>query len=237
MPINPHEFQSIVVLTGAGVSAESGIATFRDSGGLWEQHRVEEVASPAGFRRDPELVHRFYNLRRRQLIAEARPNPAHAALARFQRDFPGELLLVTQNVDHLHEEAGATRVVHMHGELLKQRCTRSGQVSDCREDLSTGSLCRCCQTPAPLRPHIVWFGETPLEMELIDRALASCDLFVAIGTSGHVYPAAGFVDAARAAGAKTVALNLEPSANSHCFDLQELGPASEVVPAFFTPNA
>lgn len=233
MPIKPSDFPSIVVLTGAGVSAESGIRTFRASDGLWEEHRVEDVASPEGFRRDPVLVHRFYNQRRQQLLSEVQPNAAHQALARFEERFDGDFLLVTQNIDNLHELAGSKNVLHMHGELLKIRCMSTGHVFECREDTTLNSVCDCCQEEGRLRPHIVWFGETPFSMDAIEQALARCDLFVAIGTSGHVYPAAGFVQAAKAYGAATVELNLEPSAVESFFDVQHHGPATEVVTEFF----
>ncbi len=223
---------SIVVLTGAGISAESGLSTFRGAGGLWEGHRIEEVATPEAFARDPEKVHRFYNMRRRQLFDPAIvPNAGHRALARLEREWPGEFLLVTQNVDDLHERAGSRRLVHMHGELAKIRCTVCGDVREWREDLSVATTCPACATAGGLRPHIVWFGETPMEMERIEAALAGCDLFLAVGTSAQVYPAAGFVELVRGR-ARTVELNLEPSAASHLFDERRHGPATEVVPAF-----
>lgn len=222
---------TIVVLTGAGISAESGIRTFRASDGLWENHRIEDVATPEGFDRNPQLVHHFYNQRRQQLLSDSiRPNPAHTALARLQHHFGNNLLLITQNVDNLHERAGSRDVLHMHGELLKARCHSSGLVFDIREDLSFDSVCRCCQLPGNLRPHIVWFGEMPLHMPRITQALQRCDLFVAIGTSGNVYPASGFYQTARDAGAHTVELNLE--ATGSCFDEHIQGAASVVVPKF-----
>lgn len=231
--IDPRDYKSVVVLTGAGVSAESGIRTFRDANGLWEDHAIEEVASPDGFRRDPELVHRFYNLRRRQLLTEVEPNDAHRALADFQRQFSGAFTLVTQNVDNLHEQGGSTGVLHMHGELLRAHCQHSGEEFECREDLSPETPCGCCGRPGGLRPHIVWFGEMPHFMVEIQHALRRCDLFVAIGTSGNVYPAAGFVETAQAAGATTVELNLEPSAVASSFDHSVHGPATRAVPQFF----
>ena len=225
---------SIVVLTGAGISAESGIRTFRAADGLWEEHRVEEVASPEGFAADPALVHGFYNERRRHLLSgSVRPNPAHTALARFERNYGdkgGEFLLITQNIDNLHEEAGSKNLLHLHGELLKMRCMGSGRVFDIREDLSTNSRCECCNEAGLLRPHVVWFGEMPLYMERIAEALAVCDLFIAIGTSGNVYPAAGFYETARRAGARTVEINLEVTGSR--FDEQIYGKASETVPAY-----
>ena len=225
--------QSIVVLTGAGISAESGIKTFRDIGGLWENYRVEEVASPGGFSADPALVHRFYNLRRCNLLhGGIDPNPAHKALARLEQEFPGDFLLVTQNIDNLHERAGSLRMVHMHGEILKMRCSVSGQVYPVDHDLSVEDRCECCREPGRLRPNVVWFGEMPMEMDLIYAALDSCDLFISIGTSGNVYPAAGFVQVARAAGAHTVEINLEPSAVESAFHEHIYGLAGEKVPDF-----
>ncbi|MCG8710106.1 NAD-dependent protein deacylase [Brenneria sp. 4F2] len=223
----------VVVLTGAGVSAESGIRTFRAADGLWEEHRVEDVATPEGFQRDPQLVQAFYNARRRQLQQpEVKPNAAHLALAELEAALGDNFLLVTQNIDNLHERAGSQRIVHMHGELLKVRCCRSGQVFDRTGDLSVDERCHCCQFPAPLRPHIVWFGEMPLEMDKIYQALSQADYFIAIGTSGHVYPAAGFVQEAHTHGAYTVELNLEPSKVESMFDERNYGPASSVVPDF-----
>ena len=231
MPVS--SVQSIVVLTGAGISAESGIKTFRDIGGLWENYRVEEVASPEGFTADPVLVHRFYNLRRRNLLhGGIDPNPAHKALARLEQEFPGDFLLVTQNIDNLHERAGSSRMIHMHGEILKMRCSVSGQVFPIDHDLSVEDRCECCREPGRLRPHVVWFGEMPMAMDLIYAALDSCDLFISIGTSGNVYPAAGFVQVARAAGAYAVEINLEPSAVESDFHEHIYGPASEKVPDF-----
>ena len=200
-----HPQPCVVVLTGAGISAESGIQTFRAADGLWEEHRVEDVATPEGYRRDPELVQRFYNARRRALqSSEIQPNAAHKALAELEQVLGDNFLLVTQNIDNLHERAGNSRVLHMHGELLKARCTDSGQVIDWSGDLTTDDRCTCCQFPAPLRPHVVWFGEMPIGMEEIYHALEQADLFIAIGTSGHVYPAAGFVHEAKLQGAHTV---------------------------------
>ena len=225
--------QSIVVLTGAGISAESGIKTFRDIGGLWENYRVEEVASPEGFAADPALVHRFYNLRRHNLLhGGIDPNPAHKALARLEQEFPGDFLLVTQNIDNLHERAGSLQMIHMHGEILKMRCSVSGQVFPIDHDLSVEDRCECCREPGRLRPHVVWFGEMPMEMDRIYNALERCDLFISVGTSGNVYPAAGFVQVARAAGAHTVEINLEPSAVESAFHEHIYGLAGEKVPDF-----
>ncbi len=227
---NKIENPRVVVLTGAGISAESGIRTFRSSDGLWEEHRVEDVATPEGFLRDPEMVQAFYNARREQLQQpEIRPNAAHYALAELERQLGERFLLVTQNIDDLHERAGNHRVLHMHGELLKVRCCQSGQVIEWTANLTVDDRCHCCQFPAPLRPHVVWFGEMPLGMEQIYAALAEADIFIAIGTSGHVYPAAGFVHEAKLSGAHTVELNLEPSQVESIFDEKHYGYASNIV--------
>ncbi|MEJ4043559.1 Sir2 family NAD+-dependent deacetylase [Erwinia sp. SLM-02] len=231
--IASHPLPRVVVLTGAGISAESGIRTFRAADGLWEEHKVEDVATPEGFARDPQRVQAFYNARRSQLKQpEIRPNAAHAALAELEAVLGDHFLLVTQNIDNLHERAGNNNVIHMHGELLKVRCTGSGQVLHWTDDVKPDDRCHCCQFPAVLRPHIVWFGEMPLQMDEIYQALAEADYFVAIGTSGHVYPAAGFVHEARLQGAHTVELNLEPSQVGSEFDEKKYGLASEVVPAW-----
>lgn len=223
-----------VVLTGAGISAESGIQTFRDQNGLWENHRIEDVATPEGFARDPQLVQHFYNLRRAQLLSPAvQPNSAHLALAEFEKNFRGEFLLVTQNVDDLHERAGSHNLRHMHGELLKARCTHCSSIVPWQDNIELLSTCPRCHRSGNLRPHIVWFGEMPLFMQEISDALRQCDLFVSIGTSGHVYPAAGFVEQARAAGARTVELNLERSAANGFFDESYQGLASVMIPEFF----
>lgn len=223
----------VVVLTGAGISAESGIRTFRAADGLWEEHRVEDVATPEGFARDPQLVQSFYNARRHQLQQpEIQPNAAHQALARLEQALGDHFQLVTQNIDNLHERAGNKRVIHMHGELLKVRCTLSGHVYKWTADVTPADRCHCCQFPAPLRPHVVWFGEMPIGMDEIYHALAQADYFVAIGTSGHVYPAAGFVHEARLQGAHTVELNLEPSQVGNEFAECHYGLASEIVPVW-----
>ena len=228
-----NRYASIVVLTGAGISAESGIKTFRAHDGLWENHRLEDVCTPEGFARDPQLVQTFYNARRRQLQSGVEPNPAHRALAEFEQRFAGDFLLVTQNVDNLHERAGSRQLRHMHGELLKARCHGSESVLPWDGDLAATSVCPCCGRTGSLRPHIVWFGEMPLYMDEIESALSRCDLFVAIGTSGQVYPAAGFVRTAATYGAHTVELNLEPSAGRSLFAEGRYGPASRTVPEFF----
>ncbi|PXW21948.1 Sir2 family NAD+-dependent deacetylase [Pantoea sp. JKS000250] len=228
-----HPQPHVVVLTGAGISAESGIRTFRAADGLWEEHHVEDVATPEGFQRDSALVQRFYNARRQQLQeADIQPNAAHLALAELEQVLGDNFLLVTQNIDNLHERAGNSRVLHMHGELLKVRCVTSGQVIEWTGDITPDDRCTCCQFPSVLRPHVVWFGEMPLGMEQIYQALEQADYFIAIGTSGHVYPAAGFVHEAKLQGAHTVELNLEPSQVGNEFAERHYGLASEVVPKF-----
>ncbi len=222
----------IVILTGAGVSKESGLSTFRDADGIWATVRIEDVATPEAHR-DPERVHAFYNARRRGLLDPTmRPNPAHLALARLEREWPGDVLLVTQNIDDLHERAGSRNLVHMHGEMLKCRCQRCGSVTECRYDLTVADRCTECMAAGGLRPHVVWFGEMPFEMERIHAALDRCGTFLSIGTSGNVYPAAGFVMHARDRGVRTVELNMEPSEGATLFDAAEYGAASEIVPAW-----
>jgi NAD-dependent deacetylase len=226
--------ERIVVLTGAGISRESGLHTFRDADGIWARVRLEDVATPEAFARDPATVQGFYNARRRSLLEAAIvPNAAHRALADLEERLPGQVLIVTQNIDDLHERAGSRNLLHMHGELLKARCTQCGAVLPWREDIDARSPCLACASIGTLRPHVVWFGEMPLDMERIGAALATCEVFVAIGTSGNVYPAAGFVEEAKhVAGALTVELNLEPSAGHSLFDERIYGPATEVVPRF-----
>jgi NAD-dependent deacetylase len=224
---------ALVILTGAGISKESGLDTFRDADGIWARVRLEDVATPEGFACDPAGVHAFYNARRRGLRgAGIAPNPAHLALARLERDWPGEFLLVTQNIDDLHERAGSTKLLHMHGELLKVRCERCGAVHHHEAELSQETPCPACAECGGMRPHVVWFGEMPFDMERIEAALARCGLFVSIGTSGNVYPAAGFVQQALRHGAHTVELNLEPSEGASLFRERHYGPASVIVPAF-----
>jgi len=220
----------IVVLTGAGISAESGVPTFRDAGGLWEGHRVEDVATPEAFARDPDTVQRFYDLRR-HAVAQAMPNPAHDALARLERELDDDLLVVTQNIDDLHERAGSERVVHMHGDLLLALCQGCGRRVPVEADLAERPPCPECGRRM-LRPDVVWFGEMPYDLDVIDEALLACDRFVAIGTSGAVYPAAGFVMTAAGAGAGTIELNLAASEITPLFDEVRHGPASIVVPAW-----
>lgn len=225
------EYERIVILTGAGLSAESGLATFRDKGGIWARYDYREVATPQGFVRNPALVHEFYNMRRRDLLA-VQPNAAHAALARLEREHTGDVLIVTQNIDNLHEAAGSRNLIHMHGELLRSMCAECGARHDCRDDLSVETECTACGLPGGMRPDVVWFGEMPYQMERIGKALARAELFISIGTSGHVYPAAGFVADARAAGAHTLELNLEPSEGASMFAEAMHGPATEIVPDY-----
>ncbi len=218
----------IVILTGAGISRESGLDTFRDAGGIWDRVRIEDVATPQAFARDPARVHAFYNARRAQLPG-VQPNAAHLALARLERAFAGDVLLVTQNVDDLHERAGSTRLLRMHGALNRARCTVCHATPAWTGPTETDTPCPACGRAA-LRPDVVWFGEMPLHMDEIERALARCDLFVSIGTSGTVYPAAGFVTIAGER-AETLELNLEPSDVSSRFDACRTGPATLLVPA------
>ena len=227
------QIRNIVILTGAGISAESGIDTFRSAGGqngpsLWEQHKVEDVATPEAFARDPDLVLRFYDMRR-AAIQTKQPNPAHYALARLDQQWPGGLLIVTQNVDDLHTRAGARRVLHMHGEHLNAWCTSCDRRTPWTAPLIDRPPCPVC-TERTLRPDVVWFGELPYRMDEIYAALRDADLFVSIGTSGAVYPAAGLVQNAVELGAQTLELNLEPSQGSRMFHETRLGPASELVP-------
>ena len=223
-----REIRNTVILTGAGISAESGLKTFRGPDGLWEGHRVEDVATPEAFVRDPVLVHRFYDARRANL-ARVEPNAAHRALARLDAEWPGGLLIVTQNVDDLHERAGAKRLLHMHGELKSALCAACGVREPWAGAMPRGSVCPACGAAA-LRPDIVFFGEMPYRMDAIERALADADLFVSIGTSGAVYPAAGFVQTARYHGADTLELNLDPSEGSAWFAASRMGPAGVLVP-------
>lgn len=218
----------IVILTGAGISAESGLGTFRDAGGLWTQYPLEDVATPEGFHRNPDLVHEFYNARRANAAAAA-PNPAHHALARLERDHPGEVVILTQNVDALHERAGSHNVLHMHGTLAGALCSACGARWDAPETMRTADPCPACGAPAT-RPDVVWFGEVPYFMDAIWDHLATADLFAAIGTSGEVYPAAAFVQEAARVGAHTIEINLAPSATVSDFAETCFGPASETVP-------
>jgi len=230
----PKDAGTIVVLTGAGISRESGLETFREEGGIWSRVALEDVATPDAFRRQPDFVHQFYNDRRRQLLTgDVQPNAAHEALVRLERDWPGEVLVVTQNIDDLHGRAGQRNLIHMHGEILKALCLHCRTVHPWHAEMDTTSACPSCAATGGMRPNVVWFGEMPLELERIFAALDSCDYFLAIGTSGAVQPAAGFVQQARfGAGAHCVELNLEASEASDAFHDRRHGPATEVVPAY-----
>lgn len=231
--------KTIVMLTGAGISAESGLLTFRDNDGLWCNHRIEDVATPEAFQRNPKLVHEFYNMRRAQL-KEVEPNAAHHAIAELGERWEGRLLVVTQNVDDLHDRAGMSlqmkygyKLLHMHGELKKARCVVSEEVFAWDMDMTMETPCPCCKQAGRLRPHIVWFHEMPLEMDFIYNMLQQCDLFISIGTSGNVYPAADFVRQARMNGkAHTVELNKEPSAGHSAFHEKVYGNATRIVPEY-----
>ncbi len=224
----------IVVLTGAGISKESGLDTFRDADGIWSKVRIEDVATPEAFARDPARVHEFYNARRRGLLGEnIESNAAHQALAVLEQEWPGGVLIVTQNIDNLHERGGSQNIIHMHGELLKSICHGCGAVSECTDDLSVSSVCSRCDSMGTLRPQVVWFGEMPLAMERIEQALSTAGLFISIGTSGNVYPAAGFVDVVRRYGqGHTVELNLEPSSGATMFAQSIYGEATAIVPDY-----
>jgi NAD-dependent deacetylase len=230
MIFSTSHMPGLVILTGAGISAESGLATFRGSDGLWEGHRVEEVASPEGFAANPALVQQFYNLRRAALET-VQPNAAHHALVRLEQQWPGPFLLVTQNVDDLHERAGSRKLRHLHGELRRARCLACGVSFSWSGDISPHSACSACGLAGRLRPDIVWFGEMPFYLEEIFDVLDHCGIFLSIGTSGLVYPAAGFVRAASLAGAHTIEANLDPTATSHAFAETRPGPATLIIPA------
>lgn len=223
------DLRNIVILTGAGISAESGLATFRGPDGLWEGQRVEDVATPQAFHRNPTLVHSFYDARRARL-STVEPNAAHRALAQLDANWPGDLLLVTQNVDDLHERAGSKRLIHMHGELGKAWCLACDGHFAWTGPMGEAAHCSMCGTEGQVRPDIVWFGEMPYDMERIEEALRDCDLFISIGTSGAVYPAAGFVQTAKYRGARTIEINLEPSLGSMMFDESRAGKAGKLVP-------
>lgn len=226
------DFKSIVILTGAGISAESGIKTFRDTGGLWENHSIEDVATYDGFKRNPKLVYDFYNARRRQLFKEnIQPNAAHLSLARLEKEFPGDVFLVTQNIDPLHDWAGQKNLIHMHGELLKIRCEKTNQIFSSNDDVNLETKCMCCEREGNLRPHVVWFGEIPFKMDIIQDKLKECDLFLSVGTSSQVYPAAMFVNLAKDFNdAYTVELNLNDTDQSSVFHEKRTGKATLTVP-------
>ena len=225
------EFRRIVILTGSGISAESGISTFRDKGGIWSKYKVEDVATPEGFARNPKLVLDFYNMRR-HIHHDVQPNPAHLALARLEREHAGEVLVVTQNVDQLHEMAGTKNLIHMHGEVFRAWCMACDNRCEWRRDLDLETACPACGATGAFRPGVVWFGETPYQLDRIGAALQACDLFVSIGTSGTVYPAAGFVKLSRKAGAHAVEINLEPSEGVSFFHETVHGSAGVEVPRY-----
>jgi NAD-dependent deacetylase len=233
LPLFKRSKLKVVVLTGAGISAESGLKTFRDNNGLWEEHSIEDVATPEGFERNAELVYRFYNQRRRQLLSpEVQPNKAHLALSKLESVLADNFTLITQNVDNLHQIAGNNNVLHMHGSLLSARCLASHSCSDIFTDLNGTNKCDCCQPTSNMRPDIVWFGEMPKYMQQIETLLYAADVFVSIGTSGTVYPAAGFVSQANHYGAYSVELNLEPSTGQNEFAEKHYGLASDLVSEF-----
>jgi NAD-dependent deacetylase len=230
----PVQHARIVILTGAGISQESGLETFRDPDGIWSKVRIEDVATPEAFARDPERVHAFYNMRRaRALKLNLEPNAAHKALARLEAQWPADVLVVTQNVDSFHEKAGTQNLIHMHGRHAEARCNHCEHIVPWSGDMSVEDVCVGCNRPGGMRPNVVWFGETPLEMERIQDALMECELFISIGTSGNVYPAAGFVALMRKLKrGHTVELNLEPSAGASLFHESHYGKASDIVPAY-----
>ena len=226
--------KNIVILTGAGISKESGLDTFRDTDGLWSKVRIEDVATPEAYKKNPKHVLEFYNNRRQSMASDnIKPNAAHVALARLEQAFSGNVLVVTQNIDNLHERAGSTNLLHMHGEILKTRCDACHEPIVCEGTLSLDNACDLCGTVGCMRPHVVWFGEMPFHMEEIESALELCDLFISVGTSGNVYPAAGFVQQVQMAGrGHTVELNLEPSEGATLFAESRYGPASVIVPSY-----
>ena len=230
---SPSRGSHIVILTGAGISKESGLDTFRDADGIWSRVRWQDVATPEAFARDPDKVHAFYNMRRaRNKSLDLQPNAAHVALARLEAAWPGQVLIITQNVDTLHERAGTKNLLHMHGLHAQARCNHCGHVVEWSGDMSMQDVCEGCNQPSGMRPNVVWFGETPMYLDKISDALKDCDLFISIGTSGNVYPAAGFVQVAQRHGCHTAELNLEPSAGASLFAEAHYGPATVTVPAY-----
>lgn len=229
----PHREAHIVILTGAGISKESGLDTFRDADGIWSKVRWQDVATPEAFAKDPEKVHAFYNMRRaRNRALDLQPNAAHLALARLEAEWPGRVLVVTQNVDTLHERAGTKNLLHMHGLHAQARCNHCAHVVEWSGDMSVRDVCRGCGQPGGMRPNVVWFGEMPMYLDHISAALSDCELFISIGTSGNVYPAAGFVQVALKNGSHTAEINLEPSAGASLFAEAHYGPATVAVPAY-----
>ncbi|MFZ4714675.1 MAG: NAD-dependent deacylase [Bacteriovoracaceae bacterium] len=229
---NPKNIRNIVILTGAGISAESGIQTFRASDGLWENHRIEDVATPEGFRKNPKLVYEFYNERRKKLLSpDVSPNIAHTSLAHLEREFAGTVTIITQNVDDLHERAGSKNIIHMHGELLKMRCQKTQIVYQIKENFDSDTKCLCCDRKGTLRPHIVWFNEIPFALDQIDLELSHANLFISIGTSGKVYPAAQFVSMAKQRN-QSYCIEINPTSTDieHSFDELHRELASLTVP-------
>jgi len=224
-------FRSIVILTGAGISAESGLATFRSSNGLWNNHRVEDVATVEAFARNPEYVHEFYNELKQELI-RAVPNPAHLALAKLQQNYPAPVTIVTQNVDTLHEKAGNKNIFHIHGQINQAVCLNCGYIMQTWGEIDTQTICEHCGASGMMKPNIVFFGENLLYMDKVDKLLKMCDLFISVGTSGVVYPAAGFVQVAKLCGAKTIELNAETTSNNFMFDEHIIGKAGTTLPNF-----
>lgn len=225
------QYKHILVLTGAGVSAESGLATFRDAEGLWNNHKVEDVATIDAFERNPEYVHAFYNEMKPELSA-AKPNSAHLALAKLEKEYTGEVNIVTQNVDTLHEKAGSRKVYHIHGQINQAVCLNCGQILETWDAVDTQTVCPHCHIVGMMKPNIVFFGESLLYMNEVERLLKACDLFISVGTSGVVYPAAGFVQAAKYHGAETWEFNLEAGANNYLFDKHIYGKCGTTLPAF-----
>lgn len=224
-------YKKIAILSGAGISAESGLATFRSSNGLWNNHRVEDVASIEGFERNPALVHDFYNELKIE-IQKAKPNPAHLAITKLQQNLPAEINVITQNVDTLHEKAGNKNIYHIHGQINQSVCLNCGHILETWGDVDEQTSCPHCQTVGMMKPNIVFFGENLLYMDQVDKILRSCDLFISIGTSGVVYPAAGFVQIAKYYGADTIEFTLDTTANNYLFDHHVYGKAGETFPSY-----
>ena len=224
-------YSSIVILTGAGISAESGLATFRSSNGLWNNHKVEDVATIEAFQRNPEFVHDFYNQMKPELLS-AKPNPAHLAITKLQDKYPAPVAVITQNVDTLHEKAGSRNIYHIHGQINQAVCLNCSHVLETWNDVTTETICPNCSVAGMMKPNIVFFGENLLYMDKVERLLAGCDLFLSIGTSGVVFPAAAFVQTAKLYGAVTYEFNLEPTSNNFYFDHHIMGKAGETLPKF-----
>ncbi len=226
-----NKYQNIVILTGAGISAESGLATFRSANGLWNNHKVEDVATIEAFERNPAYVHEFYNELKKELV-KAKPNAAHLAITRLQNEYPAQISVITQNVDTLHEKAGNKNVYHIHGQINQAVCLNCGHILETFGDVDTETTCPHCGIAGMMKPNIVFFGENLLCMDKVDRLLANCDLFLSIGTSGVVFPAASFVQIAKYNNARTLDFNLEPTSNNYYFDKHIYGQAGTTLPAF-----